>query len=90
VETEAPCAAKWLKRQGVVVGWTERKDRGVISVRSCGYYTNDGKFIYAGRASTGMPDARCKLAIKNDVLVFLLVEIFSIYLCRLFFNKLDV
>jgi ATP-dependent DNA ligase len=57
VETEAPCAAKWLKRQGVVVGWTERKDRGVISVRSCGYYTNDGKFIYAGRASTGMPDA---------------------------------
>jgi ATP-dependent DNA ligase len=33
-----------------------RKDRGLISALLLGYYTDDGKLIYAGRVGTGMPD----------------------------------
>jgi DNA ligase D-like protein (predicted ligase) len=49
--------AKCLNRQEfVVVGWTDpegsRRHLGALLV---GYYTDDGKLIYAGRVGTGMP-----------------------------------
>ena len=49
--------AKWLNRQEfVVVGWSDpegsRPDLGALLL---GYYTDDGKLIYAGRVGTGMP-----------------------------------
>jgi ATP-dependent DNA ligase len=60
--------AKWLNRQEFVssAGPT-RKERGLISgALLLGYYTGDGKLIYAGRVGTGMPDKvladlRCRL-----------------------------
>ena len=49
--------AKWLNRQEfVIVGWSDpegsRPDLGALLL---GYYTDDGKLIYAGRVGTGMP-----------------------------------
>jgi DNA ligase D-like protein (predicted ligase) len=50
--------AKWLNRQEfVVVGWSEPEgSRPYLGALLLGYYTDDGKLIYAGRVGTGMPD----------------------------------
>ena len=50
--------AKWLNRQEfVVVGWTDPEgSRPHLGALLLGYYTDDGKLIYAGRVGTGMPD----------------------------------
>src|SRR6202020_1957877 len=50
--------AKWLNRQEfVVVGWSDPEgSRPYLGALLLGYYTDDGKLIYAGRVGTGMPD----------------------------------
>ena len=50
--------AKWLNRQEfVVVGWSDPEgSRPHLGALLLGYYTDDGKLIYAGRVGTGMPD----------------------------------
>jgi DNA ligase D-like protein (predicted ligase) len=50
--------AKCLNRQEfVVVGWTDPEGtRPHLGALLLGYYTDDGKLIYAGRVGTGMPD----------------------------------
>jgi ATP dependent DNA ligase domain len=50
--------AKWLNRQEfVIVGWSEPEGtRPHLGALLLGYYTDDGKLIYAGRVGTGMPD----------------------------------
>jgi DNA ligase D-like protein (predicted ligase) len=50
--------AKWLNRQEfVVVGWTDPEgSRPHLGALLLGYYSDDGKLIYAGRVGTGMPD----------------------------------
>ena len=50
--------AKWLNRQEfVIVGWSDPEgSRPHLGALLLGYYTDDGKLIYAGRAGTGMPD----------------------------------
>jgi ATP-dependent DNA ligase len=50
--------AKALNRQKfVVVGWSDPKgSRPHLGALLLGYYTDDGKLIYAGRVGTGMPD----------------------------------
>ena len=60
--------AKWLNRQEfVVVGWSNPEGtRPHLGALLLGYYTDDGKLIYAGRVGTGMPDKiladlRCRL-----------------------------
>ena len=49
--------AKWLNRQEfVIVGWSDPKGaRPHLGALPLGYYTDDGKLIYAGRVGTGMP-----------------------------------
>jgi DNA ligase D-like protein (predicted ligase) len=49
--------AKWLNRQDfVVVGWSDPEgSRPHLGALLLGYYTDDGKLIYAGRVGTGMP-----------------------------------
>jgi bifunctional non-homologous end joining protein LigD len=49
--------AKWLNRQEfVIVGWSEPEGtRPYLGALLLGYYTDDGKLIYAGRVGTGMP-----------------------------------
>src|ERR1700683_1791782 len=49
--------AKWLNRQEfVVVGWSDPEGtRPHLGALLLGYYTDDGKIIYAGRVGTGMP-----------------------------------
>jgi hypothetical protein len=49
--------AKALNRQEfVVVGWSDPEgSRPHLGALLLGYYTDDGKLIYAGRAGTGMP-----------------------------------
>jgi ATP-dependent DNA ligase len=49
--------AKALNRQEfVVVGWSDPKgSRPHLGALLLGYYTDDGKLIYAGRVGTGMP-----------------------------------
>jgi ATP-dependent DNA ligase len=49
--------AKWLNRQEfVVVGWSDLEGtRAFLGALLLGYYTDDGKLIYAGRVGTGMP-----------------------------------
>ena len=49
--------AKWLNRQDfVVVGWSDPEGtRPHLGALLLGYYTDDGKLIYAGRVGTGMP-----------------------------------
>jgi DNA ligase D-like protein (predicted ligase) len=51
------CKAKWLNRQEfVVVGWSDPEGtRPHLGALLLGYYTDDGKLIYAGRVGTGMP-----------------------------------
>jgi ATP-dependent DNA ligase len=50
--------AKVLNRQEfVVVGWSDPEGtRPHLGALLLGYYTEDGKLIYAGRVGTGMPD----------------------------------
>jgi DNA ligase D-like protein (predicted ligase) len=50
--------AKALNRQEfVIVGWSDPEgSRPHLGALLLGYYTNDGKLIYAGRVGTGMPD----------------------------------
>ena len=50
--------SKCLNRQeSVVVGWTDPEgSRPRLGALLLGYYTDDGKLIYAGRVGTGMPD----------------------------------
>jgi ATP-dependent DNA ligase len=50
--------AKVLNRQEfVIVGWSDPKgSRPYLGALLLGYYTGDGKLIYAGRVGTGMPD----------------------------------
>jgi len=50
--------SKCLNRQEfVVVGWTEPEgSRPHLGALLLGYYTDDGKLIYAGRVGTGMTD----------------------------------
>jgi bifunctional non-homologous end joining protein LigD len=49
--------AKWLNRQEfVVVGWSDPEGtRPHLGALLLGYYTDEGKLIYAGRVGTGMP-----------------------------------
>ena len=49
--------AKWLNRQEfVIVGWSDPEgSRPHLGALLLGYYTVDGKLIYAGRVGTGMP-----------------------------------
>jgi DNA ligase D-like protein (predicted ligase) len=51
------CKAKALNRQEfVVVGWSDPEgSRPHLGALLLGYYTDDGKLIYAGRVGTGMP-----------------------------------
>jgi ATP-dependent DNA ligase len=50
--------AKCLNRQEfVVVGWTDPEgSRPHLGALLLGYYTDEGKLIYAGRVGTGMPE----------------------------------
>jgi DNA ligase D-like protein (predicted ligase) len=50
--------AKWLNGQEfVIVGWSDPEGtRPHLGALLLGYYTDDGKLIYAGRVGTGMPD----------------------------------
>jgi bifunctional non-homologous end joining protein LigD len=50
--------AKALNRQEfVIVGWSDPEgSRPYLGAFLLGYYTDDGKLIYAGRVGTGMPD----------------------------------
>ena len=59
-----PDRRTWLKikclnrEEFVVVGWSDPEgSRHRIGSLLLGYYTPDGKLIYAGRAGTGMPEA---------------------------------
>jgi DNA ligase D-like protein (predicted ligase) len=49
--------AKWLNRQEfVVVGWSDPEgSRSHLGALLLGYYTGNGRLIYAGRVGTGMP-----------------------------------
>ena len=49
--------AKWLNREEfVIVGWSDSEgSRPHLGALLLGYYTDDGKLIYAGRVGTGMP-----------------------------------
>jgi DNA ligase D-like protein (predicted ligase) len=49
--------AKWLNRQEfVIIGWSDPEGaRPHLGALLLGYYTDDGKLIYAGRVGTGMP-----------------------------------
>jgi ATP-dependent DNA ligase len=55
----AACSArpKWLNRQQfVIVGWSDPEGtRPHLGALLLGYYSDDGKLIYAGRVGTGMP-----------------------------------
>jgi DNA ligase D-like protein (predicted ligase) len=50
--------SKWLNRQEfVIVGWSDPEgSRPHLGALLLGYYSDDGKLIYAGRVGTGMPD----------------------------------
>jgi ATP-dependent DNA ligase len=50
--------AKSLNRQEfVIVGWSDPEgSRPYLGVLLLGYYSEDGKLMYAGRVGTGMPD----------------------------------
>lgn len=54
--------SKCLNREEfVVIGWTDPEgSRSHIGALLLGYYTEDGKLRYAGRAGTGMSDAELK------------------------------
>ena len=49
------------REEFVVVGWTESEgSRSHIGALLLGYYTDDGRLLYAGRAGTGMTDKELK------------------------------
>jgi DNA ligase D-like protein (predicted ligase) len=59
----APGRRTWLKvkclnrEEFIVVGWSDPEgSRHRLGSLLLGYYTPDGKLVYAGRAGTGMPD----------------------------------
>src|ERR1043166_4065338 len=54
--------SKCLNREEfVVVGWTDPEgSRSHIGALLLGYYTDDGRLHYAGRAGTGMTDKELK------------------------------
>ena len=58
---------KALNRQEfVVVGWTDPEgSRPALGSLLLGYYDDDGKLIYAGRAGTGMTDAELYALVKK-------------------------
>ena len=67
-----PDRRSWLKtkclnrEEFVVVGWSDPEgSRHRIGALLLGYYTPDGKLIYAGRAGTGMPDAKLERPAVN-------------------------
>ncbi len=49
--------AKWLNRQEfVIVGWSDPEgSRPYLGALLLGYYTDDGKLIYASRVGAGVP-----------------------------------
>jgi DNA ligase D-like protein (predicted ligase) len=49
--------AKWLNRQEfVIIGWSDPEgSRPHLGALLLGYYSDEGKLIYAGRVGTGMP-----------------------------------
>jgi len=50
-----------LREEFVVVGWTDPEgSRSHIGALLLGYYTDDGKLHYAGRAGTGITDKELK------------------------------
>ena len=50
----------------VVVGWTDPEgSRPALGSLLLGYYNDDGKLIYAGRAGTGMTDAELHALVKK-------------------------
>jgi DNA ligase D-like protein (predicted ligase) len=58
---------KFLNRQEfVVVGWTDPEgSRSSLGSLLLGYYTEDGKLIYAGRAGTGMTEIELKALLRK-------------------------
>jgi bifunctional non-homologous end joining protein LigD len=54
--------SKCLNREEfVVVSWTDPEgSRSHIGVLLLGYYTDDGRLLYAGRAGTGITDKELK------------------------------
>jgi ATP-dependent DNA ligase len=54
--------SKCLNRaEFLVVGWTDPEgSRSHIGALLLGYYTDDGRLLYAGRAGTGMTDKELK------------------------------
>jgi bifunctional non-homologous end joining protein LigD len=58
---------KYLNRQEfVIVGWTDPEgSRSSIGSLLLGYYTDDGKLTYAGRAGTGMTDDELHALVKR-------------------------
>ena len=53
--------AKWLNRQEfVIVGWSDPEGtRPHLGALLLGYYTDDGKLMYAGRVGTGKTEKHC-------------------------------
>jgi ATP-dependent DNA ligase len=50
----------------VVVGWTDPEgSRPALGSLLLGYYDDDGKLIYAGRAGTGMTDTELRALLKR-------------------------
>jgi len=58
---------KFLNRQEfVIVGWTDPEgSRSSLGSLLLGYYTDDGKLIYAGRAGTGMTESELRGLLKK-------------------------
>ena len=58
---------KALNRQEfVIIGWTDPEgSRPALGSPLLGYYREDGKLIYAGRAGTGMTDSELHALVKR-------------------------
>jgi DNA ligase D-like protein (predicted ligase) len=58
---------KFLNRQEfVIVGWTDPEgSRSSLGSLLLGYYRNDGKLIYAGRAGTGMTESELRALLNK-------------------------
>jgi bifunctional non-homologous end joining protein LigD len=58
---------KFLNRQEfVIVGWTDPEgSRSSLGSLLLGYYTDDGKLIYAGRAGTGMTESELRALLNK-------------------------
>ena len=68
--------AKWLNRQEfVVVGWSDPEGtRPHLGALLLGYYTDDGKLIYAGPASSPL----CPIVLPQKVLKILPIPLVSV------------